>query len=130
MTRSASLRRSRMARVADAMWPGNQFIAPPLELNPISATRFPARATPPILIRCKPAISYAARTCLRWLSQDLERQELRSDWVGYCPDFRVHRRRQVGEWGWHCGRDDVERAGIREARQVGINYRQIRPNMT
>ena len=36
MTRSASLRRWRMARVAAAMWPGNQVMAPPPALNAMS----------------------------------------------------------------------------------------------
>lgn len=40
ITRSASLRRLRMARVAAAMWPGYQLIAPPPALNPISPKPF------------------------------------------------------------------------------------------
>lgn len=38
ITRSETLRRSRMARVAAAMWPGNQFMMPPPLMKPISPT--------------------------------------------------------------------------------------------
>lgn len=51
MTRSASLRRALMARVAAAMWPGNQLMLPPPLVKPISPNPFfsifPA---PPILV--------------------------------------------------------------------------------
>ena len=58
MTRSASLRRSRMAREAAAMWPGNQLTAPPPALNAISPARFAALVTPRILY-CTPAMPVA-----------------------------------------------------------------------
>ena len=54
MTKSASLRRSRMARVAAAMWPGNQLITPPPLLNPISPKPF-------FTVFFNPAISIDAR---------------------------------------------------------------------
>jgi hypothetical protein len=49
ITRSASLRRSRMAREAAAMWPGNQLTTPPPALKAISPARFAARVSPLIL---------------------------------------------------------------------------------
>jgi hypothetical protein len=51
ITRSASLRRSRMAREAAAMWPGNQLTTPPPALNAISPARFAARVSPLMLGR-------------------------------------------------------------------------------
>lgn len=48
-TRSATFSRSLMARVAAAMWPGNQFMAPPPALKPISPNPFFITLfTPPI----------------------------------------------------------------------------------
>lgn len=75
MTRSAILRRSRMARLAAAIWPGNQLMTPPLALNPISAIRFPTFATTPI--PSSPSTktnSYYPKETLNWRTRRTSRR--------------------------------------------------------
>lgn len=68
MTRSETLRRWRMARVAAAMWPGNQVMAPPPALNAMSPKPNPFLSNsfnPDILLCSAPSVNFAVAVAAR-----------------------------------------------------------------